>query len=256
MNGPSKIQTNGIDVALQDQTTPVVIVKFSKLSEQTTLAAVTAIDINTITVADATGIVAGRYISIFSAADVRFYTGTVVSVASEVLTMDTPLDFVFPVGAAVDSGITDMSVDGSSTTQIFGLRGSGAPPGIRLDFDVTRIIFSCLASSAIDLALFANITALEKGLVLRKKDGVYNNVFNVKSNGDIAGIMYDFNAQAATNPAQGQDGFISRLTFGGQSKIGVVQRLKIGEDLQVLIQDNLTGISKLEIIAEGHIVQD
>ena len=40
----------------------------------------------------------------------------------------------------------------------------------------------------------------------------------------------------------------------GQQNIGVVQRLSVGEDLELIIQDNLTTITKLEVVAEGHIV--
>lgn len=37
-----------------------------------------------------------------------------------------------------------------------------------------------------------------------------------KDNAEIAGIMYDWNPFAATNPAQGTDGFVARLTFGSE----------------------------------------
>ena len=66
--------------------------------------------------------------------------------------------------------------------------------------------------------------------------------------------MYDFEIQQATQSQQ--DGFTGRLTFAGQNKFGAVVRLGAGEDLQVIIQDDLTSLVLFEIIAEGSEVVD
>jgi hypothetical protein len=55
--------------------------------------------------------------------------------------------------------------------------------------------------------------------------------------------------------AQGQFGTGARITFGGQSKHGVVIRLSELDALQFIVQDNLTGLTSLKIVAEGHEVQ-
>ena len=65
---------------------------------------------------------------------------------------------------------------------------------------------------------------------------------------------YDWTPYLATNPQQGQDGFLFRLTFAGMNKLGVAIRLNPGEDLQFLVQDDLSGITVLEVTAEGHVV--
>ncbi len=89
---------------------------------------------------------------------------------------------------------------------------------------------------------------------MRSRNGRIKNIFNVKSNGEIDGITLDWKPYSALTPVQGQHGFTARLTFTGQDKIGVAIRLPIGEDLEVWIQDDLTGITSLRIMAEGHIV--
>ncbi len=244
------------DVTLQDQTTDAIISYFSQIHNQTTLDVAGELDDKIISVTDATGIVAGSYLTLFDAASLRFTPFFVTAVNGTDITLDSPLDFAYPVNTNIDVAIVDLSVDGSSTVQVFGLRGGGTPPGVDLKFDVTRIIFSCIASSAVNLSLFANITALTNGLLVRLRNGRYKNLFNVKDNREMAGIMFDFNVSAADNPVQGEDGFIGRLTFAGQNKIGVAVRLGIGEDLEVHIQDNLTGITNFFMIAEGHIVED
>lgn len=247
-----------VDANLQDQTTPAVIAKFHRIDNVTTLAVATAIDDRSITVDDATGFVIGDYLVLYSNVTDRYYLGTILNIVGNVITGDSPLDSALPIGTAVTSGPSNMAVNGSVTPQIFGLRGEAVlPDGVDLVFDITRVIFDCTTDGTVDLSKFADIAGgITNGLVMRKRDGTYNNIFNVKTNGDIAGIMYDFTVEQATNPAQGQNGFYSRLTFASQGKIGVAIRLEKGDDLEVIVQDNLTSITSFEIIAEGHVVED
>lgn len=246
-----------LDVTLQDQDTPIVIAEFNQVHDSTTLAAAGAINDTSIIVDDATGIVVGSYIILFSPVSVRFMTCRAISIASApTIDIDTPLDFAYPSGTFADIAITNMAIDGSTTPQLFGLRGTGTPPGIELTVDVTRIIFECLTATAVDLSKFGDIAGgLTKGLVLRKRDGVYNNVFNVKTNGRIEGICFDFTPHDAQNTIQGQHGFTARLTFAGQNKMGAVIRLRLGEDLEFINQDALQTITMLVLTAEGSVVR-
>ena len=124
-----------IDVLVKDQTTAPIIANFSSLDCETTLAVATSINDLTITLTDATGFDVGDYISVFSPNDNRYYLAYVIGVLGSVITVDTPLDFAFPIGSNVTCGNTDLSVDGSLTTQIFGLRNTEATVGVT--FDIT-----------------------------------------------------------------------------------------------------------------------
>lgn len=241
---------SAVQILAQDPTNLPFIAYMNKVEQETTLTVETAIDDMTITVASATGFSAGKYVGIFSFTTGRFYQGRVLSVSDLVITMDTPLDSIFPVDSVVGVGIDDMSVDGSTTTQIFSVRG--ADPGINVYLDITRLIFECFTETAVTLAKFGDITALTKGIVLRINNGVTYNVFNVKSNGGLAGIMFDLNPY--TSFGLGQNGFIARLTFSGQSEMGSVIRIGPGEELQLLIQDDLSDLQRFRIAVEGHIV--
>ena len=254
------------DVELQDPHTPAVIAKFNEVHNSTTLAVEGTQFSYTITVDDPTGIVvyiptvqAGSYIIIFNVNTGRFYTGVAIGLAGSVVTLDTQLDSTFPIGSFVDIAITNMNVDGSGTPRIFGLRGLGVIPGINVEVDITRIIFRCLTTTAVDLSKFANLPELGRGLALRKRDGLIHNIFNVKSNSEIDGITLDWKPYDAQNAQQGQHGFTARLTFAGQDKMGIAERLGVGEDLEILVQDNLfTGtpnIKLFEIVAEGSFVR-
>ena len=246
------------EIQLSDQTTPAVIAKFSQVTNQTTLSVAGNIGDTTITLTSPTGAVDGKYITLFNPISVRFSLfNQVGAAAGSVITLDTPLDFAYPVGTYIDIGITNMAVSGSLIApEIFGLRGGGAPPGIKLDFDITRLLITCLTTTAPDLDEFGNIAALTNGFVCRRRNADFFNIFNVKDNIGFAGIMYDWTPLSALGA--GQNGFYARLTFAGQNKIGVAQRLSTGEDMEILVQDDLTtgtpNITRLEIVAEGHIV--
>lgn len=258
----ANVGANGaLDVNIQDQTSPVLIAYASRVDNTTTLATAVAIEDHEITVADPTGFVDGGFVVLADIGSNRYATFQQVGAAvGSVITLDSPIDFAYPVGTTVTKGTTNMAVDGSGTTQIFSLRASD--PGIPLVVDVTRVLLHCTCTSAVDLSKFANFAALTNGLVLRRVDGTYHNIFNVKSNQEIAGIMYDWTPYAATNPQQGVDGFVGRLTFGGQNKLGVVIRLGPDDDLQFLIQDDLATAQATELITnlratfEGHVVVD
>lgn len=249
------LEPNGsLPVTLQDQTTPTLIVPLNQVSNSTTVLNVGAVNTNTIDVTVTTGFADGAFIVIADIVNNRYYTGNQVGAISvNTVTLDTPLDFAYAVGATITNGITNMAVNGSVTTEVFGLRVSD--PGLPLTVDVTRLMFLCTTQAAVDLSKFGDIVGgLVNGIVVRKRDGTINNIFNAKTNGDLAGIMFDWNAQAATNPAQGQDGFIGRLTFAGQNKMGVTVRVGPDEDIECLIQDDLSTLTSFVIIAEGSVV--
>ncbi len=244
------------DIFIQDQYTDAVITYFNKITNSTLLTNPVSVDDKTITVDDPTGIVIGSYIILFNISLIRYTTFFVVGVAGSVITLDNPMDVAYPAGTFVDISIVDIAVDGSIAHQIFGIRNptGDQPPGIQLSFDVTRIIMQCTASSPVELGLFGDLPPLTNGLFLRKNGSRFFNILNFKTNNDIANTMFDFIVYQSTNPAQGVDGFVSRLTFAGPNKIGVTVRLDLGEDMEIHVQDDLSGLTNFHIIAEGHIV--
>jgi hypothetical protein len=127
--------------------------------------------------------------------------------------------------------------------------------------DIVRIVLDLRGTGDMDFSSFGSDGPLTNGCVLRIKqaDGNFRNLFNFKSNGDFIRQSFD---HAFLQPKQGNTikGFTSRLTWGGQSKHGVVIRLdgSLGEELQVLIQDDLVTTSAntvFNMIAQGHEVQ-
>lgn len=252
----SQEATTTFKVREQDQDTPTVILKFNQVANQTTLSSTATKDSYDIEVSDPTGIIAGKYIILFSPTDNRAFFGYCKGIASSTVTLDSKLDFSYPAGSYVDVGITNFNVNGSSTAQTFGLRGVGDPTGVPSTVDINKIKLSCICSSPVDLSKFGDIAELTRGVLIRHRtnDGIYN-ILNIKSNLEIGNIFDDWTPYAALNPAQGVDGFVATLTFNGQDNMSVVKRLETGEDLEIIIQDNLTAITVINAIAEGHVVQ-
>jgi hypothetical protein len=244
----------GLDVNVQDQTTPAVIIPFHNIHATTTVATTLVTNTRTIEVADASGAAAGDLMLVYSAITAAFSKYYVVSKLGNVVTVDSLIDVPMGVGSDVDFASDNMAVDGSVTPVVFGIRGAGITTAVDAEIDLTRIFPAARTDTAVDLAKFADITRLTNGLLIRKRtNGSWQNIFNFKSNGELAAACYDWNPYLSTNPQQGQDGFISRLTFAGPSKIGVVLRMLPGDDVEIVVQDNLLAIDKYSVMMEGHV---
>lgn len=248
---------NPLHVLESNNVADPVIVKMNQITNGTISTSETLVNQYDIELETMTGVLVGTYLIIFSPATNRFYKGYVLDINSNTVTMDSPLDSTFPAGSFVDITKTNMNANGSAVAPVtFGLRGvSDSPTGLVVD--VTRIIIYCQTATAVDLTKFGDIVAgITNGLVLRVRNGRNFNIFNIKTNGEIASEFYDWSPHAKSNPVQGADGFVARLTFAGESKIGTAIRLKPGEDLEAVIRDNLSTITLLNIVAEGHIASN
>ena len=222
----------------------------------TTTAAIVVVGDNT----------AGRQIQVtdpssFSVDDVvvmtspgNIYFGLVLVVAADLLTCDSLIPFAFPSGSVIQSFTRDLNVDGSVTPQRFTIFGSGAP---NVQINLTRLVLTALTTDPVDLSKFGDIIGgLTNGMMLQGiPAGVIppSNNWNVKTNADLENLTGgDFKVAAATNPAQGQDGFNARYTYGGPDKHDAIPPINIGDRIDLIIQDNLTTILQLLMLFAGN----
>lgn len=255
---PIKVQDDGsIDVNVQDQTTPPIDFFFTQINGvPTTVATATNFDEDWINVASVANCAIGDYLGAFNADDEesnRAYFGTIQSITGTNITLDTPLDFNYSIGDTVGCFERNLNVDGSVTRQIFSVQ---VGPSATQSIDITRLMISFITDTTVSLDTFGDLATLTNGLVLRRVDGRIDNIWNVKNNGEIANLCFDYTPYASTNPNQGQDGAKFRYTFAGQDKHGVAVRLDPGDSLELIIQDDLTGLQQFRVIAEGHYVVD
>lgn len=184
--------------------------------------------------------------------DTHFMEATVQVVDGNNITIDTPPLFNYTTAASIERATTNMAVDGSVTPVVFQVN-----PPLGVKFHITRVIFFIQDSTAVamDDGKFGNIAALTNGCVLRRYDGLETsfNVFNYKSNGDLKQRNYD--GDYSDKAPAGSYSFTSRRSFSGQDKNGAAIMLDGDKDesLQVLIQDDLTALDIVSVIAQGHI---
>lgn len=230
--------------------TPTVILPMVRLVGTTNLSSSALIDEYTISISDNTGMVIGQHVRIIDPDSDRFYFGGIVNINGLTITLDTPIDFNYASGSEVTFSDVNMNVDGSITPVKFKHR-TGIPSVPRITH-ITRIIITGITTTPVDLSKFGNLNALTNGLVFRAVNGETNNIFNVKTNADLENITLDWKPYSATNPAQGIDGFSARLTFSGAEKLDTTLRVGQFDNLEMIIQDDLTGLTSLTVFLEGY----
>lgn len=239
------------DVHIIDKTTPPLVLPFSQpKGNPTTLSSVASIDDSEITIDATVNFTDGTLVGIFSgvSGEGRFYFGTQIGPpAGNVITLDTPIDFDFQIGDVVLPLSTDLAIDGSATPQVFSIQA-----GDVLDIHITRLSGTMTHATAGDLSKFGNIAALAKGIVIRRVDGTTQNIFNAKSNAELKTLC---GGDLEFDTAQGgaPDGTSFRYTFNGPDKQGTTIALMAGDSLDLIIQDNLAGLTSFGILAQGHI---
>ncbi|MCK4818549.1 hypothetical protein KA005_22455 [bacterium] len=243
---------NRYDVNLQDQTTRPIDTRINRIVDDTiTLAAVPTVDQYDLTLTTGHGVIIGNNLAFLEQnGDPQIYFGEVLNVVGDVVTMDTPVPFAFtPATTVVLSFNSNLNVDGSGTTVVSSLINV-----FDVSLDLTRFLFHITDGSAMDDGLFGSRTKLTRGIVLRKKlvSGNYINYFNIKTNGEFGELGYDI-AYDEKAPA-GLFGFRARLTYAGQAKHGVVIRLRPGEIIELLIQDDITTQTSFFMMVQGHVV--
>ena len=205
-------------------------------------------------VTDITDVDGGTYLGIFSgtSAEGRFYFANVLNITGTgpyVLELDTPLDFAYESGDPVIATTRDLNVDGSGTSQTFSVMNQSNSP---ITVDITRIMFNMTLSTSGDDGKFGNLSALTKGLVFRRTNGDTRNIFNIKTNGELRGLCFDLTYPLRSG-GTGDFGMGARYSFAGPDKHDVALRLEPGDSLDIIIQDNLTGLGQYRIVAPGNI---
>ena len=252
------------DVFIQDQATEVVDLLLGQILDTVTvLSPVTLFD-TTIDI-ETTGHVPTHLNDEFLCLkeDLAFNQTKIIGVTliagnQYTLTLDTPLDYAFGVESGCSVINVNMAVDGSTTPVVFAVSPADLTPTTQ--WDITRILGSMTHSGTPDDGKFGGIAALTKGVYSRVVNGTVKNGFNAKTNGEFALRMYD--VAYASAPPTGLEGTRFRRSINGPDKNGVVLRLdgaEIAEDaaqLQIVIQDDLTGIATFYVVVQGHVVDE
>ncbi len=253
------IETSGrgnsaLKIFMQDQTSFPLSVPLLQERNAATLAIDAVLGSRDVTLVVGHNAIVGDILEIAQIATGTFLQSEITNVNVNVITLDQPVNFPYLTTDAVVVSSREMGVNGAITPQVFSILPLPTQKG-----DMVRVTFEIQDDSDMDFTTFGGSAKLLNGCVLRIKngDGTFRNIFNFKGNGDIINQCFD---HSFLLPKQGGSirGFTARLTWGGQSKHGVVIRLdgSLSEELQVVIQDDLSGLTRFRMIAQGHELQE
>jgi hypothetical protein len=250
------VETNGgLAVNVQDQHSRAFDIFFAQdVGAPTTLTADVIEDAYTISVTTGHGLVQGSFFVLIDTVGQRGWTGTVITVAGDnTVNVDRPVSYAFPsVSTVVQQRTTEMNVDGSSTPQTFSVGGS-----LVAQLDITRLMLQLTTDTTPAWDEFGDITvgATFRGVQCRLVNGTTTDLWNAKTNGELANLMYDITIYEG-GVGLTVDGLAGRMTYAGQEKHGVTLRIGADEGVEIVIQDDLTSLDSFRMIACGHFVTD
>ena len=174
---------------------------------------------------------------------------TILAINVNAITIDRPVDRNYTTSDKIKKVTTNMAVDGSVDAIAFRITGEQS---LSLTH-ITRVLFEMTHSSGGDLGKFGNLDPLTRGVVVRVFKGQFNfwkTVSNWKTNADIKRDMYDvqFDSRSSGGGTYSTSG---RATFTNFGMVGEYDPSQ-GDFLELLIQDDLTGLLTFRMNAQGH----
>lgn len=201
-----------------------------------------------ITVASAVGFAVGDYLHIENGVQEPTHP-QVLAIVGNVFDLDRRIDEVHPIGTDVTKSILDLSTTVGTLAAPISYFVEPVPGE---SWHITRMLMAMAHSSAGDLGKFGDLASLTNGVIIRvRTDGEYRTFTNWKNAGDMKGDMYDI-AFDARSGGGGDYGTSGRWTF---AKSGMTVKLNgdTNDQLQVLIQDDITGLGFLTLKVQGHL---
>lgn len=244
-------EDGSLDIYIQDQTSDIVDYFLCIQLFDLELSQNAVMDAYVVNVIDGSSVINGTYVCIQEGK--RAFQAKVLSGGgTNILTLDSPMDYAFTTSAIIANRSPALNTDGSATPVIASL---GPIPGVK--WDITRIIGNMTHSGVADDGKFGGITALTKGMIIRKSNGVHHTIFNAKTNGELKERTGPTDVTYSPKAPAGLETTGFRRTFAGQDKNGVVIRLDgdLGDRIEMLNQDSLILLASFRIVAQGHVVE-
>ncbi len=199
----------------------------------------------TLTVDTNTSLANGMAITIYEGSSI--YQSLIMSTTATTITMASPVAYAYTASATVDCAIRNANVDGSETDQVFTVK---PPPDEAIDIYSVR--FTITDASVMDSAKFGGISALTNGIMSTlSTDGVLSPVSIIVNNVGFAeqGFTLEYDSKA---PA-GVYGLRACMNILATS--GTIIRLDgtKNQELQVIVRDDLTDLTLVDINVGGHV---
>ena len=241
--------TKGFNVQLQDKARRGFNLYMCQDLATTTLSEAAVLEASTVKVTSATGAVAGDCIVIRE--NCNIFQSIITNVTGTTITFASPIDHAFTTAASVCFGEWNFATANGSTTPVtFKI----CPP-IGCDFYICAITITISDGTAGDISKFGGITKLAKGIVIRRVDGNVTTFGLISNNGGFKQYGYE----VEYNDRAGAGGLYSVEVFKDIRKVNgspVVLYGATADELQILVQDNLTGLTEMTCVLHGYIVEE
>ena len=165
-----------------------------------------------------------------------------------VLQFDRPLDFSYAVDDVVEVVHTNLKTTIGTLAAPIIHRVQPEPGKI---WFINRILLTMTHPAAAADNLFGSLAALTNGVVVRANiNGQFGSFTNWKSNSDIILDMFDVVYSDKAGPS-----LFGTSGRGSFSRVGVLVRLDgdVGDFMDVLVQDDITGLSSFFINGQGYV---
>lgn len=216
----------------------------------TTLTTAIAVGDTSIAVTSAAGFVVGNHIHVLNGSNELLFP-KITAIVSNVITVDSPFSNVFPIaGTSIEHVITNLANTVGTLAAPISYK---VTPQAGEQYHLLRMIGSAVHPTlANDDGTFGGLPALLNGCVIRGYNGTtgkFSKFTAWHDNSDIISDMFDVVYSDA--PKFGKFGMRFRWTI---SKVGVAVKLDgdAGDYIEILIQDDLTGLDSFTIKAQGH----
>lgn len=216
----------------------------------TTLAADAPAGSIQITLTSAAGFAVGDYLHISNATTLEIHHPRITVLVGTLATLDGPLDYSFLIGDSVLKTLVDMNVSGTlASPQSF-----KSMPRAGEIWHLLSILIEITHTTAGDNGLFGNLPALINGVVLRRYDGL-TGTFSTLTNWKINGGIVTDTGNVAYAPRSGGGGAYGTNAYGDFKKnAGATIYLNgtNGDYFEMLVQDDLTSLSRFRVKLQGH----
>lgn len=238
----------GYDVQIQDTENTDFNIYLCKELGSTTLAVASAINDRSVTVTSATGALVGDCIDIIEGH--HFFQSIIKTVVGNVITFASPLDNSFTTSAMVHFGEWNLATaNGSVTPQIFSV---SPPPDA--NYHITAISFTMTDEGTMDDSKFGSLTALTNGIVARRVDGTIANYFLISNNAGF--FQYGYDTTYPDKVPAGIYSFRARKLLKEINGTIIALNGDTADELQIIVQDNLTSLSEFTVTIHGHVVEN
>jgi hypothetical protein len=240
------IAKSTVRVSIQDATNELLDIYACNVLGNTSPETDMSEEDKSVTVVSSAGAVAGDCINIRE--DGHLFQSIITSVVGNVVNFTSPCDKAFTTDAIVCFGEWNLATSNGSVTPM----SFFVCPPENQQYDIVSISISMEDNSVMYDSTFGGLAKLTNGLIFRITNHRKKNLYLISNN--VGFKEYGFVTEYPDKVPSGTYAFWADKNL--RTSNGVVLRLKEGEKLEIINQDNLTGLIKFAVTVHGHLVKD